>query len=175
MINKKTQEEKLKIFMPILPRKAQEEIAGFAIILVLIAIVLVVFLSISSNKNKSQSLEDYESSSFLKALLEQTTSCEVNNQFMSVKELIFQCDAKANCIDGNNSCTLLSKTLKTSLDASWDVSNQSSIKGYNFIINSDTKNIANLTKGIITSNYKGAIQNYSISGRSAEIYIRVYT
>lgn len=174
-ISKKAQEVKSEISRTMLSKKAQEEIIGFAIILVIIAIVAIIFISLSSNKSESSNIEDYEASSFIKAMLEQTTSCEINNEFSSVKEIIFDCIRGYTCSDGKSACDILNEITESSLKAGWDVSDESSVKGYEFVINSKKENLVNITKGKITSSYKASTQDYSVSGEDAEIYIKVYS
>lgn len=158
-------------------KNAQEEIIGFGVILIMIAVILVVFLSISNNKNKTASVEDFEASSFLKALLEQTTNCKTSGGYLSVKELIFECSEDSFCLSGENSCKMLNKTISDSLEAvpKWSISKDSSVRGYNFIIDTKSENLVNIIKGNLTNSYKGAKQSYSKSGDTAEIYIKIYS
>lgn len=155
-------------------KSAQEEIAGFGIILIVIAVIAVVFISLSLNKAQKQELEDYESSGFLSALMEKTTDCEKNAKFLSVKDLIFECGRDYNCVNGENSCNVLNETLGSSLRDNWQVGQEYPIKGYNLMVNYENELYFNITSGNLTSEYKGAMQNYSKINENAEFYFRVY-
>lgn len=152
----------------------QEEIMGFAIILVIIAVIALVFISLSNNKNQKQSLEDYETTSFLKAFLETTTSCEKNGNFIPIKDLIFECGRNNLCLDETPACEVLNETSSEIIDI-WEVGNLNPVKGYELIIGIDDEILVEIKKGNETESYKGSAQDYTKSGYDAEIYIKFFT
>ncbi len=157
-------------------KKAQEEIMGFGIILLLIAVIGIVFLSISINKNaQKQQLEDYEISSFLKAMMETSTSCEKNTKYLSIKDIAFECQRNYLCYDGDDSCDVFNNTVKEIMSESWDVGVNNSIKGYNLLIQSEDETLLNISSGSSTSSYKGASQNYAKSLDEINVFLKVYT
>lgn len=174
--SKRAQEVKLRIFMSMLSKKAQEEIIGFGIILLLVAVVGVIFLSISLNKNSQEGgVEDYEASSFLKAMLETTTNCEKNAEYVSVKDLIFECQRKYVCFNEENSCEILNDTIENIMEESWNVGNNTPVKGYELIVDSEEGRMINLTEGIATNSYNGASQSYTKTREKADIFLKIYS
>jgi len=155
-------------------KSGQEEIVGFAIILILIAVIFIVFLGLGKSDAQKQELEDFETTSFLSAMLETTTTCEKNGDFLSVKDLIFECPNYYFCLDGNNSCEVLNETVEEILEVSWDVSEESSVKGYDFEIFVNDEERIKFVQGNITKAYKGASQNYAKTIDSADIYLKIY-
>ncbi len=155
-------------------RKAQEEIIGFGIILILIAVIAMIFISISINKNQKESVEDFEVSSFLKALMEKTTTCEKNAKLISVKDLIFECGRGYTCFNEENSYDVLNETIKESMQDNWPIVNGSTTKGYSILVYYESGLFVNETKGINYGEFKGAMQDYAKSGEFAEIYLKIY-
>jgi hypothetical protein len=173
---KKAQEVKTGNFPKLCSKKAQEEIIGFGIILLIIAIIGIIILSISINKNtQKEEVEDYETSSFLKAMLETTTTCEKNSRYISVKDLIFECQRNYICYNEEESCDILNETINDILKGSWNAGNNTPIKGYEFIIDSKDERMINIKKGNVTKSYKGSTQNYAKSTDEANIFIKIYT
>lgn len=174
---KSGQEEKNRKFFALTSCRGQEEIIGFGIILLVIAVIFLVFLSFSNNKNNEENLDDFKTTSFTKALMELTTTCEKNSDFVSVKDLIFECGKKAECSNEEDSCGILEETIENSMSASWNVNANSSVKGYEIVINLEGENLINITGENFTSgdNFKGATQKYSKSGDDAEIFVKIYT
>jgi hypothetical protein len=174
--SKRAQEAKIRNFPCLSSKRAQEEIIGFGIILLLVAVVGVIFLSISLNKNSSENgVEDYEASSFLKAMLETTTNCEKNAEYVSVKDLIFECQRKYVCFNEENSCEILNDTIENIMEESWNVGNNTPVKGYELIVDSEEGRMINLTEGIATNSYKGASQSYTKTREKADIFLKIYS
>ncbi len=172
--NKKAQEVKSKISMPMLSKKAQEEMVGFAIILVIVAVILLVVLGSSLRRSDREVLESYEVSGFIQSFLQYTTGCEGSRENFTVQKLIFECDVEAKCIDGRNSCSVLENTVDDMLKESWNVGEEFLVKGYELIILSNLGEIVNITEGERTNNYKGSSQDFSRSGSNVEILFTAY-
>lgn len=158
-------------------KKGQEELVGFAMIIILVAVILLIFLGISLNRNRSQNTETSEVDNFMQATLQYTTQCQDNFGYMNVKDLIFLCDSNSasKCIDGNSSCNVLNSTLKWLLNQSWIVENGSSVKGYQFNVTSNTRQISSIKAGNFTINSKGTSQNFARGGEAIEILMNVYS
>jgi hypothetical protein len=121
-------------------RKGQEELVGFGLILILVAIVFLVFISIYVKK-PTESVTDYESNSFVQAILQYTTTCQEDNlKNLTIQELISKCkEGLSNCYSANSivikPCNVLNTTIGKIANESWRVVPNSTIKGYSFIIN----------------------------------------
>lgn len=155
-------------------KNGQEEIVGFGIILIVIAVIALIFISLTLNKTGKAEVEDFESSSFLKALMEKTTSCEKNANLVAIKDLVFECGREYMCSNGEYSCDVLNETLEQSLHENWRVGSQNPIKGYSLKVNYEGDIYFNMLEGNITSEYKGSMQNYSKVNENIEIYFKVY-
>jgi hypothetical protein len=176
MINKKAQEEKIfsKNLSKLRFKKAQEEIVGFGIILIVIAVVLLVFLGFGKNHNQKQTLEDFESTSFLKAFLGTTTNCENNGNYVLVKDLVFECLNEYKCDNGLDSCNVLNEVSQGAMASGWSVGPEMPFKGYELHIDSNEGSLVNITKGNNEGQYKGAIQDYAKSSTHIEAYVKIY-
>jgi len=146
-------------------KKAQDEMVGFALIVIIVAIVFIVFISIYIKKPTEKTV-DYEANSFVQALLQYTTTCEEDNlENLTVQKLIFKCHDRDPCDYRNmDPCVILNDTIKNVARASWDVGPQNSVKGYTLTINitegSEEVPFLNITGGVVTNNYRGAIQDF---------------
>ena len=109
--NRKAQEQKCKI-LAAKPKKAQEEMVGFGLIIVIVAVILLVFLWFFLVKPGQQNLENYEAESFIQAALQYTTDCESRYGYFEVQELIFECYEEKTCLSGEDACMVLNSTLE---------------------------------------------------------------
>ncbi len=163
----------------IFSKSGQEEMVGFALIIILVSVILLVFLGIFLSRGSgSESVESYEVESFVQASLQYTTDCKDNFGYLSVRELIFDCDDEETCLDERDTCEVLNSTLREIIEESWDVGQESPVKGYNLeIIYNEVYNEENsfiLNKGNVTSNSKGSVQEFSRGGDSVELNLVVY-
>src|SRR3989344_6528519 len=133
--------------------RGQEEFVGFALILIIGAVIFLVFLMFSLNGEQKEAVESYEVESFLEASLHTTTECQDKYGYLTIKELIADCYNQEECLDGKDSCEVLSSNLRGILKAGWDVN---AVKGYYLNISSDNDEIMSISEGNKTSNYKGA-------------------
>lgn len=133
--------------------KAQEEIAGFGVILVLVGVIALLFIGLLASRNKTtENIEDYQITSFIQASLQVTTLCEKNGKNISVKDLINECVKEAECSNGEKSCLILNDTLTGILARSWEpVGENLSIQGYKLNITSNEEKVIFLKKGVLTS------------------------
>jgi hypothetical protein len=173
--SKKAQEQKSKI-LAAMPKKAQEEMVGFAMIVIIVAIVLLIFLGISINKPKTQAVESYEVESFIQAMLQHTTECSMDYGFSyePMTGLITECDSEQICYNEKSACDVLNSTLKDILEKSWKTGEDRPLKGYELGIISKDRTVLNMTKGNMTNNYKGSIQDFVKKGVTFSVSFRAY-
>lgn len=90
-------------------RKAQHEMTGFIIIIVLVMIIGVIFLGIFLRKTAPIVVIDAETSNFLISSASLTSDCAYNYEpnYRTVEELAVDCYDKKDCLDGRNSCDVL--------------------------------------------------------------------
>lgn len=157
-------------------RKGQEEMVGFAMIVIIVAIVLLIFLGISINKPKTQAVESYEVESFIQAMLQHTTECSMDYGFSyePLTDLITECDSEQICYNEKSACDILNSTLKDILDESWKTGENMPIKGYELGIISKDRTVLNMTKGNMTNNYKGSIQDFVKKGVTFSVSFKAY-
>lgn len=121
----------------VIKSKAQQEIAGFVLIVLVVSVIGVVFLSIAFGKPETSKQTSVEVSNLLIASMYYTTDCAVNYipQYRDVQDLIKECynDKIGNyreCLGGEKVCLALEKNLKNILDKSLVVGGGSANKAY---------------------------------------------
>ncbi len=154
-------------------KKGQEEIVGFALIIIIVAVILLFFLSFSLRNSRGMEIESYEVEGFIQAFLLHTSDCEDALGFLSVQKLIFSCDREETCLHEEDACDILNSTLTEISENSWNVGENTPIKGYELKIFSEDMNLS-ISEGNITQNYKGAIQDFVKRGVDYEISFKVY-
>lgn len=154
-------------------KKAQEEMVGFALIIVIVAVILLIFLGFSLN-SKKEAVENYEVESFIQSFLQYTSDCEDYLDYLSLQDLIFACERNKKCLDGRDSCEVLNETLTGIAEAGFPIEGDRPVKGYFLNITIEGGEMFSLTKGNITKNSKGAIQDFSKSGQFFEISFKTY-
>lgn len=144
-------------------RKAQEEIIGFILIVVLVAVIFLVYLGITiRQKAPITQKESGDVAQFLESLMDYTTGCAIGSDtsFISLGELVKECYSGSSCRDGENTCKILIRTIKETVESNWRIGADRPVKGYifNSTYNSGTtmKNIAFESKGNCTSERIGA-------------------
>ncbi len=168
---KKAQEQKYKILVST-PKKAQEEMVGFAVIVGIVAVVILFLLVIYLRNSGTDVENSYEAESFVQAVLQYTTECESNYENLSIEKIIIACSNNERCLDSEkNACEILNSSLIGILEENWGVGEESPVKGYEMRIKLDEREIFYSEKGNKTRDYKGAIQ---ILPRKTEILFRVY-
>lgn len=155
-------------------KKGQEEMIGFVLIIIIVAVILVVFLSFSLKKSGKEAVESYEVNSFIQSLLQYTTDCKNDLEFLSVQKLIFDCNDEGICLDERDSCDVLNSTLKDIMNKSWHVGTDRPIKGYEIVILTKGKELLAIREGNSTNNYEGSLQDFSRKGEDYEISLKTY-
>ncbi|HLD55151.1 MAG TPA: hypothetical protein VJB35_02715 [Candidatus Nanoarchaeia archaeon] len=155
-------------------KKGQEEMMGFGLIIILVSVILLVFLGLTLSVSQKDTVESYEVESFIQASLQYTTTCKDYLEYLSVQKLIFDCKNGQVCVEGGPACEVLEKTLSGIIEESWKIEGDRPIKGYNLRIYSDGAEMFVLSKGNLTGNSKGAMQDFSRGGSLIEIYFSAY-
>lgn len=139
-------------------KKAQEEIIGFVLIVVLVAVIFLVFLGIVIRQNAPiTQQESGDVSRFLESAMEYTTDCAVTseNAYLSLGELVKECNSGTSCLSGINSCEVLKRTAQGAIEANWKVGPDRPIRGYllnsTYSSESRTKEVVIITKGNCSS------------------------
>ena len=173
--SKKGQEQKSKI-LAVMPRKAQEEMVGFAMIIIIVAVILLVLLGISLNKPKTQGVKSYEVESFIQAFLQNTTECSTDfgRSYNDIEGLIVECDFEQICEDEKSACEVLNSDMESILEESWKTGPDRPVKGYILNVTSKDRIILSVNEGNITANYKGGSQPFPKRGVSYLIDFKVY-
>jgi len=155
-------------------KKGQEEMVGFIVIVVMVSIILLVLLGFMLKSSSTETVEDYEVESFIGAMLQYTSNCEADLEFLSVQDLIVECHTGSSCLDGEKSCDVLNSTLKDLIKSGWNVNDQSAVKGYSFEVTAGDTSIFSLQAGNKTSDYKGAYQDFSKRSSTYVVSLDVY-
>ena len=156
--------------------KGQEEMVGFALIVIIVAIILLVIIGLSlGTRGNREAVQSYEAESFLSAALQYTSNCIIG-EYLSVRDLIISCNDNALCEDGEITCNVLNSTLNNAITKSWNVEEDSPIRGYRLIINvyGTSDPIINLTAGNITNNYKGTSESFTRRGNDYTVTFKGY-
>ncbi len=166
----------------LIKKKGQEEMLGFALIMIIVAVILVIFLGFSLRKSPKEAVESYEVESFIQSMLSYSTDCgNYRNSHLPVRDLVFECNSENTCLNGEESCKILESTLKDILEATWNVGEDTPIKGYKLDVVEEKGDeegaegiIPTISKGNETSNARGSMQPYSKGGTLIEIYFTGY-
>lgn len=157
-------------------KKAQEEMIGFALIIILVSMIILTLLFFTLRGSQKEIVESYEVESFLQSALQYTSNCksEDNLEFYTLQKLIFECNARTNCLNSKSSCEVLEETFKEVLEESWMVGEDNKYKGYLLNITLNDEEFQIIKEGNLTGNNKGGSQFFSKVGSSYEIYFSVY-
>ena len=155
-------------------KRGQEEMIGFVLIVILVAIILLVFVGFSLRTEQREDVESYEVESFIQAMLQQTSDCKDNQEYLSVDKLIFGCADSENCLDGREECLVLADNLRGIVQESWRTENRP-IAGYELkILNGKENLIPEIKDGNQTNNYKSSLSEFDRGGNQIQISFRVY-
>lgn len=156
-------------------KKAQQEIVGFALIIILVAVILLALLAFALRNPKDQQIESYEIKNFIDAAFEHTVNC--GYEPTPLRKLVYSCYDQTYCTNGVSSCEMLKTTLEGLLNASWNIGEQSSIKGYTLKIiptESTGEAILEISKGNSTNLIKGEYQDYPRLRQRLVVELSVY-
>ncbi len=157
-------------------KKAQEEMIGFALIIIIVAVIMLVFLSLSLRSPEKQAVESYEVDSFIQAFLQYDTDCEetYETNYLSVQELIFNCNEEEKCLDERDICEVLESTLRGITDECWKIGVDYPVQGYQMNITVNKEELISFQEGNVTRNYKGSGYDFTQRGNRIDILFTVY-
>jgi len=113
-------------------KKAQHEIIGFVIIVVIVIVAGLFFLSFSLRRNKTSMQSSAEISNLIEASMHYTTDCAISYipKYENLQDLIKSCYNQEICLNEQNSCDVLNKTLEKILNQSLNIGPDSKNKAY---------------------------------------------
>ena len=157
-----------------MPRRAQEEMVGFVLIMVIVAILLVIFIGFSLRTSQKSEVESYEVESFIRSTLQYTTDCKDNLGYLTVTKLIEGCISSEKCLDDRDMCLVLTRDINELVGVSWRIQNRP-IVGYEFNILSENEEIIPaIVQGNSTNNYKAGFETFSRGGSPILVRLKVY-
>lgn len=157
-----------------LDKKGQEEIVGFVVIIVIVGVIILILLGFLLNSPDESAVESYEVESFIDSMLQYTTNCESQLEYLSVQKLIAYCENEGICLDGEDSCDILNSTIKEIIENGWNVNEQGAVKAYEFNIFNEDIEIFSVEKGNKSSSYKGSYQDFVRSGKEYKVSLTIY-
>lgn len=113
--------------------KAQNEIAGFAVIIVIVMILGLIFLSFSIGRGNENKKTSAEISDFLQSSMYYTTNCTTSYipNYKSIQDLIKSCYRNENCINLDKmTCNVLKEDFSKIVKESFQVSDVAKNKAY---------------------------------------------
>jgi len=142
-------------------KKAQEEMVGFALIIILIAVIFVAFLGFSLRERQTEKIESKEVIKFMAAVLGVSVKCG-DYDLKSIEDLISECNKGKYC-SGQDSCKVLEASLQEILNSSWNLQEQSPVKGYSLNITKvqDKTPLVEISAGNVTRQAKWTYQDYA--------------
>ncbi len=152
----------------------QEEIIGFALIIILVSIILLVALGLLIRGKSKEPVQSYEAASFIQTFLQYTSDCYNGIEYLPIQKLIFECSNENSCEDARDTCDVLEEDLKQISEKSWQVSEETPVKGYKIRVISEESEILLIEQGNKTSNYKSAMQTFSRQGTDYDVSFSVY-
>ena len=157
-----------------LDKKGQEEIVGFVVIVVIVGVIILILLGFLLNSPDESAIESYEVESFIDSMLQYTTNCESQLEYLSVQKLIAYCENEEICLNREDSCNILNSTIKEIIENGWNVNEQSAVKAYEFNIFNEDIEIFSVEKGNKSSSYKGSYQDFVRSGKEYKVSLTIY-
>ena len=153
--------------------------------MIFVFIILLIFLSFYLRDSSRDAVVSYEVGSFMGAMTQYTTECEIDFGYLSVGSLIKECGKETSsniCKNGFAPCVALNNTLKELIKSSWNVGSDKPVKGYILEITSTEieplKQILIIKEGNITGrnlNSKGDSRILSNAGKDYEIKLQIYS
>lgn len=171
--NKKTNKINRKSFNNF-NKRAQHEIIGFVIIVVIVIVAGLFFLSFSLRRNKTSMQSSAEISNLIEVSMHYTTECAIDYipKYENLQDLIKSCYNQEICLDEQNSCSVLNKTLERILNQSLKIGLDSKNKAYKVNIFYKYPEEQNIPNEEILYFKKGNFQNCSlVLGGDYMIYI----
>jgi hypothetical protein len=162
-----------------LKKKAQQEMAGFILIVVMVVVGLMVFLVISLKKPQAE-VESEQATNILSSILRTTSNCIVNEPDReSVRDLFRRCYDGRDCANFNvKACSYLNKTVSDLLKTA--VATEPTIEAYELTAYWEDGEDAKIPLEIrIINGYcnssrsvKGAMESISAESGNLNIYFK---
>jgi hypothetical protein len=158
-------------------KKAQQEIAGFVLIVVVVVIGLVVYLGITLRSN-SLNEDSAEVDAILDSLLKHTTECAVTYvpNYEDFRGLFKSAYEKKFCSNLNDKPAIeyLNESLKEVLSVAF--SSESSISGYEiqFFVKEPPEGILQIKSGNVTRNQESAISTIASGSKELAVTLKIY-
>lgn len=111
--------------------RGQEEMVGFALIMIIVMIIVLIILGFALTKNKGVEEKDFQLTGFIEASLQVTTDCKFNDEFLTIREMVHQCNQKQKCDSSNKDiCQELARNYKEMINQSFNPGQDSYVKGF---------------------------------------------
>jgi len=144
-----------------LPKKGQEELVGFVLVVVIVAvaglIIMGLFLRIDGGK---QTMKSADIAQFLDSASLVTTKCHISSPLFpaSIGELAVACSSNKGerCLEGTNACSVLNISMQEIIKSSWTIGTNSTIRGYEFQIIMTSNKTTSLTSTPVLLIQEGA-------------------
>ena len=78
-------------------KKAQEEMVGFALIMIIVMIIVLIILGFALTRSKGVEEKDFQLTGFIEASLQVTTDCKFNDEFLTIRGMVHQCNQRQKC------------------------------------------------------------------------------
>jgi hypothetical protein len=166
--------KKIRDFSLLSNKFGQEEIVGFVVIVVIVSVIILVLLSFILTNTDGVAVESYEVESFIQSMMQYTTTCETRLEFLSYQKLIAYCENEGTCLDETDSCEILDSTTRDIIRVGWNINEDSPIKGYEFKIATEERELFFAEEGNKTANYKGSFQDFARRGEEYIISLTIY-
>jgi hypothetical protein len=162
-------------------KKAQEEITGFVLVVVIVSILFVIVFGIFvRSRGNIEYTNDKEISSFLNAVMQETSDCTNNDNYLRVSELLKECNDNKNFeCSGVKVCDKLKSDFASRIEESWNFNETGLRKGY--ILNStyfaknarSSENVLQISKGTCQKSYTGALTDVVTSSGIVKIDLKI--
>ena len=160
-------------------KKAQEETAGFVLIVIIVIIISIIILGIKIRQGNNNIGDSKNIHQFLESIMQYTTDCAIGYEpaYSKLGELINECnEGISRCTSGKEPCDVAKEVITNMVNVGFYVNNESLIKGYEFKsvyelnnTKENNKEIIFITKGeclgseigseLLTSAFPGTISN----------------
>ncbi len=139
-------------------KKAQQEIAGFVLIVIIVVIALVIYMVVKAG-SPIEITKSVTADNMIESVMDVTTNCQVGSRYLSIKNLLIECENNRRCSNGDSTCDVLNNTLKKIFD---NMLNIETINAYelnytSFISNTSYDNIFIIRNGSCLGSVYGSM------------------
>lgn len=139
-------------------KKAQQEIAGFVLIVIIVVIALVVYMIIKAS-SPVEIIKSVTADNMIESIMEVTTSCQIGSKYSSIKSLLVECENNRRCSNGDSACDVLNNTLKKIFDNMLDIEtiNAYELNYTSYVSNTSYDNIFIIRNGSCLGSVYGSV------------------